>query len=126
MSPELIELGQQALSAVSSSVAEGAPLVKCQLLASEFYEALRQELRESCQADVGKRTMLIAAANQCQRTARAIVSPDAMLDELRRAVDLLRADPPPCETSHPLARLRPMLWVIEGGLSQQDTPDQAE
>src|SRR5437763_9024527 len=50
MSSELIELGQQALAAVPSSVARGAPLVKCQLLASRFYEALLHELRESSEA----------------------------------------------------------------------------
>jgi hypothetical protein len=44
---ELIELGQQALAAASTSVARGAPLVQCQLLASEFYEALKDELRET-------------------------------------------------------------------------------
>ena len=118
MSSELIELGQQALAAVSSSVATGAPLVKCQLVASEFYEALRHELQGSSEADAGRRTILIAAANQCHRTARVSISPNTMLDELKRAVDLLQADPPPCETSHPLARGRPTLWVIEGGLSR--------
>src|SRR6516164_2987560 len=37
----LIQLGQQALANVTSDVANGAPLVRCQLLASEFYEALK-------------------------------------------------------------------------------------
>ena len=31
---ELIELGQQAVEVVTAKVAEGAPLVRCQLLAS--------------------------------------------------------------------------------------------
>ena len=118
MSSELIELGQQALAAVSSSVARGAPLVKCQLLASQFYEALRHELRESSHASVAKRTMLIAAANQCHQTATASITPDAMLGELRRAIDLLHVETPPCEQLHAQARLRPMLRVIEGGLSR--------
>jgi hypothetical protein len=61
MSPELIQLGQQALSAVASGVAMGAPLVKCQLLASQLYEALRNGLRESPQAGEIRRNMLIAA-----------------------------------------------------------------
>ena len=49
MSSDLTELGQEAIAAVSRGVADGAPLVKCQLLASAFYEALRHELhvRES-------------------------------------------------------------------------------
>jgi hypothetical protein len=116
MSPELIQLGQQALSAVASGVARGAPLVKCQLLASQFYEALRSELRESSQADVARRKMLIAAVNQCHRTAIASTTPAAMLQELRSAIDLLQADMPLPEIQRP--RLRPALRVIEGGLSR--------
>jgi hypothetical protein len=34
MSSDLTELGQEAIAAVSRDVADGAPLVKCQLLAS--------------------------------------------------------------------------------------------
>jgi hypothetical protein len=41
----LVELGQQALTDVRISVANGEPLVRCQLLASEFHEALKQALR---------------------------------------------------------------------------------
>jgi hypothetical protein len=114
MSPELIQLGQQALSAVASGVARGAPLVKCQLLASQFYEALRNELRETPQADLARRKILIAAVNQCHRTALASTTPGMMLQELRGAIDLLQAPSP--ETQRP--RLRPTLRVIEGGLSR--------
>ena len=49
---DLTELGQEAIAAVSRGVADGAPLVKCQLLASAFYEALRHEHRK---ADAAKR-----------------------------------------------------------------------
>jgi hypothetical protein len=40
MSSHLIELGQQALATISCSVSGGAPLVKCQLLASETHDRL--------------------------------------------------------------------------------------
>jgi hypothetical protein len=43
----LIELGQQTVEVVTAKVAEGAPLVRCQLLASDFYEAWKQEFRAS-------------------------------------------------------------------------------
>jgi hypothetical protein len=76
------------------------------------------ELRESSQADFARRNMLIAAANQCHRTATATLSPDAMLGELKRAIDLLQLDIPPCEPPQSLAKLWPMLRVIEGGLSR--------
>jgi hypothetical protein len=42
---QLVELGQQALTDVRISVANGEPLVRCQLLGSEFYEALKRPLR---------------------------------------------------------------------------------
>jgi hypothetical protein len=44
---DLTEMGQEAIAAVSRGVAEGAPLVKYQLLASAFYEALRHELQKA-------------------------------------------------------------------------------
>src|SRR6476646_4391296 len=42
---QLTELGQQALTDVRIGVANGEPLVRCQLLASEFYEALKRGWR---------------------------------------------------------------------------------
>ena len=113
-SSKLIELGQQSVAAVASSVARGAPLVRCQLLASEFYEALKDELRETPDADVTTRDTLLAASIQCLRAATATISPDRLLDELKSAVAALQCDglvPPPVSR-------RPMLRVIEGGLSR--------
>jgi hypothetical protein len=49
----------------------GAPLVKCQLLASRFYEALRRELRKMPQLGDGERKALVAAANHCERVTSA-------------------------------------------------------
>jgi hypothetical protein len=65
---DLTELGQEAIAAVSRGVADGAPLVKCQLLASAFYEALRHELRK---ADATKRSSLLAVTDHCHRSAAA-------------------------------------------------------
>jgi hypothetical protein len=115
MSAELVKLGQEALAAVANGVAVGAPLVKCQLLASEFYEALRNELKASSQLDVPKRNTLTAALTRCERTAIAITKPDAMLEELRSTLDLLRSNAHPPEKRSVGAR--PVLRVIEGGRS---------
>jgi hypothetical protein len=114
VSSELIRLGQQSLATVATSVARGAPLVQCQLLATEFYEALKDELRETSPTDVAKRDTLLAAFIQCFRIATASISPDQMLDELRRTIAILQSDGP---VSSPI-RFRPMLRVIEGGLSR--------
>ena len=69
---DLTEMGQEAIAAVSRGIADGAPLVKCQLLASAFYEALRHELR---QADATKRSRLLAVTDHCHRSAAANISP---------------------------------------------------
>ena len=111
---DLTELGQEAIAAVSRGVADGAPLVKCQLLASAFYEALRNELRK---ADATKRSTLLAVTHQCHRSAAANISPVQALHELKRAIDLLQPVIPARETVQPVARSRPVLRVIQGGLS---------
>jgi Effector-associated domain 2 len=95
---DLTELGQDAIAEVSRGVADGAPLVKCQLLASAFYEALRHELRK---ADASRRSTLLAVTDQCHRSAAANISPVQALAELKRAIDLLQ---PGSETVQRLLR----------------------
>ena len=112
MSSDLTELGQEAIAAVSKGVADGAPLVKCQLLASAFYEALRHELRK---AEADKRGTLLAVTDQCHRSAAANISPLRALVELKRAVDLLQAVTPESPSGEPPPRSRPVLRVIQGG-----------
>jgi hypothetical protein len=63
-----------------------------------------------------KRDELIAAAVQCHRAARASISPEKMLAELRDAVAALDANQPPMISQAP--RSRPILRVIQGGLSR--------
>ena len=111
MSSDLTELAQEAI-AVSKGVADGAPLVKCQLLASTFYEALRHELRK---AEANQRGALAAVTDQCHRSAAANISPVRALNELKRAVALLRAVAP--APGEPPPRSRPVLRVIQGGRS---------
>jgi hypothetical protein len=112
----LLELGQKALAAVAISVARGAPLVKCQLLASGFYEVLRRELRQSSSSGFAARSLLVAAARQCGRAATPSISPDTMLAELGAAIAMLRPGGHSIESRH--RRLPPVLRVIEGGLSR--------
>jgi hypothetical protein len=113
---ELIELGERVLVAVSCSIARGAPLVQCQLLASGFYEALKHELHEKSQLDLAERDMLVAVAGRCDRIAAASISPGALLGELRGAVGMLQPGGHSM-TSQPV-RSRPRLRLIQGGLSR--------
>ena len=110
----LIQLGQQAIDAVRANIAQGAPLVRCQLLASDFFEAWKQELRSSVN-DFDKRDLLIAAGVHCNRMRTAVITPAAMLQELQIAVEILRMEQP--HAPQP-TRSRPVLRVIEGGLSR--------
>jgi hypothetical protein len=114
MASDLTELGQEAIAAVSRGVADGAPLVKCQLLASAFYEALRHELRK---ADASKRSTLLAVTDQCHRSAAANISRVEALAEFKRAIDLLRPVIAGSETVQTVPRAQPVLRVIQGGLS---------
>jgi hypothetical protein len=88
----LIDLGSQALVAVSTSAARGGPIVRCQLLASRFYEALMQELHATPSTEAAKRAILLAAADQCCRGSTPHTSPDALLRELKTALECCRSD----------------------------------
>jgi hypothetical protein len=93
----LIELGQQALATAVTNVATGEPLVRCQLLASEFYRALKRELRKTSEWGAVEREKLVASANLCSHAVTADIGHDLMLEELKRAIDLLKVDTPPCD-----------------------------
>jgi hypothetical protein len=108
------EIGEQAVAAVATSLARGGPVVKGQLIASRFYEAMQRELRQLPMHDP-KRAALIAASDRCQRIAAARMNPSALLDELRKALAVLRAD---TDASAGPTRARPVLQLIEGGLSK--------
>jgi len=75
---------------------------------------LKRELRATSQLGVVERAMVVAAADQCGHAATASISPGAMLSKLRSAIALLRPSGP----IPPPTGFRPMLRVIEGGLSR--------
>ena len=109
----LKKLGKEAVVAIAS-LARGGPVVRGQLIASRFYEALRYELKRSPMHDA-ERAALMAASDRCERIATASIAPSAMLDELRNAIAVLQADE---NASVPPPRTRPILRLIEGGLSK--------
>jgi hypothetical protein len=89
------------------------PLVWCQLLASEFYEALKRALRAPELSPV-ERCSGMGAANQCLHAADASISPGAVVLELRAAIAMLQFN----GTTPSQRSGRPVLRVIEGGLSR--------
>jgi len=110
----LIELGEEAIAAVAAKVVEGAPLVRCQLLASDFFEAWRMQFQASVN-DAARRDILTAAGIHCYRMRTAAITPDRMLQELKVAVQTLRSERVPAA---PPRKSPPILRVIQGGLSQ--------
>ena len=109
----ITEIGEQAVAAISASLAGGGPVLKGQLVACRFYEAIQRELRHLPMQDAN-RAALIAASDRCERIAAASINLNALLDELKKAIAALRADADP---STPPTRTRPVLRLIEGGLS---------
>jgi hypothetical protein len=107
----LIDLGQQVLSDVRISAANGEPVMRAQLLVSEFYEALKRELRAP-HLNAVERSAVIAAANQCCHAATASISPGMMLGMLRTALTMLQQS----SGSTLPDRTPSLLRVIEGGL----------
>jgi hypothetical protein len=113
---QLREIGEQAIVAVAASLGDGGAVLKAQLIASRFFEALQHELEESSSRDEAKRAALIAASDRCARIATASINPAALLDELRKAIAVLEDDTHPLVS--PPTKARPVLRVIEGGLSR--------
>ena len=111
----LKELGEQAILAVAASLVDGGAVLKAQLIASRFYVALRHELEEASSRDDAKRAALIAASDRCERVAAPSINPTVLLDELRKAIAVLEDDTHPLMS--PPTKARPVLRVIEGGLS---------
>ena len=107
------EIGEQAVAAVAASLARGGPVVKGQLIASRFYEAMQRELKQLPMCDP-KRAALTAASNRCERIAAAKINPTVLLDELRKALAVLTDEHP---SQPPRIKGRPVLRLIEGGLS---------
>jgi hypothetical protein len=111
---QLKALGEQAIVAVAASLARGGPIVRGQLIASRFYEEVQCELKRLPMHD-SKRAALMAASDRCERIAIASIDPSAMLDELRNAIAVLEDEH---GTVSPPPRARPVLRLIEGGLSK--------
>ena len=114
VSPSLSRLGADVVARMAREVVTRASAVRLQLLASQFYEALKLELELTPRHEARKVGALAAAVDQCRRSAENCVSPHLMLIEMRAAVAMLNdgARPPPSEV---VVRLRPQLRVIQGG-----------
>jgi hypothetical protein len=110
--PHTTELADRAIAEVRAAISAGAPLLKCQLLACRFYDALKREFRETPFWDGARRGRLAAALDQCRGAARVSISPAVMLMQLQAAANMIAAEAEP-----PRRTARPVLSVIQGGLA---------
>ena len=89
--------------------------MRLQLLASQFYEAVKAELDQTPRHEAAKVSALAATVNQCRRSAQDCLSPHLMLVQVRAAVAMLSAPPP--QQTETVVRFRPQLRLIQGGLA---------
>jgi len=112
-STELLELGRETTNRIAREIRTGANLVQCQLVASLFYEVLKLKLEAAPPADEAGASNMATTLRQCLRAADAHISPQRMLTEFASAVALLETG-----SERPPVRGRPVLRVIEGGLTR--------
>jgi hypothetical protein len=116
VSPALSKLGTDVVARMAKEVVSGGSLVQLQLLASQFYEAVKAELDQTPRHEAEKAGALAAAVEQCRRLAQECRSAHLMLVEVRAAVAMLSESAGQHQAGAVL-RFRPQLRVIQGGLA---------
>jgi Resolvase, N terminal domain len=81
----------------TTNVASGAPLVRCQLLASEFYEALKRELRATSESGGRLLVTMLAGIAEFERELILARTSDGRTRAKARGVQFGR---PPVLTAH--------------------------
>ena len=112
VSPELLELGHDTIGRLARELATGAPRVHLQLVASRFYEEIRDELERTPTSEGAKVGLLAASLDRCRRSTSFGIAPAVALSELKAVIGLLTGPPP-----EPPLQGRPQLRVIQGGLA---------
>jgi len=114
---QLVDLGRAALVSVSLCLDDCGSLTKCQLLASEFYEALRRELQEEDGCSEWQ-AALVAALDRCDLATARKKDSQALLVQLSQAIDIIDgSNQPDAWSVAPPVKTRPMLRLIQGGLA---------
>jgi hypothetical protein len=111
--PALVSLGEDVLADVAHELFRGRRVVHLQLIASRFYEAVKEERARTSPADGQAVAILSAVLDQCARVAAHPSSPHLVMAELRAAVAMLTG--PPCGLPNGVGGGRPVLHVIQGG-----------
>jgi hypothetical protein len=118
-SDDLILFGHATVARLAVAIESGANLLQCQLLACEFYEAVKQAWSDTPAHEFVRAGLLGAAVTQLRCAAERSPSPIRMLDGIRSAVAMMEAsEEPPAEAPAPAPSRMPFR-VIDGGLSSR-------
>ena len=119
---ELAQLARTTIERLGSTDHDDQSLAYAQLVASELYESLQRELRHTPRTERATRGMLAAAADQCRRSADAMLTASQRLAELQMTLAVLESEKRLAVDQEPAApvadRPRWPFRVIEGGLSR--------
>src|SRR3954447_21260277 len=115
VSPALLKLGNDVVARMAQEVVRGATVVRLQFLVSEFYEAVKAELDKTPRHQAVRLHALAAAAHPCLRSAENCTSPHLIVVEIGAAVSMLGESGGLQPGA--VARFRPQLRLIQGGLS---------
>jgi hypothetical protein len=102
-------IGREVVEELREELRGQSRLVRMQLLASRFYEALKAELAATSPHDKQRLGQLTAALDQCRRVSQNGVSPPFILAAVRAAVSVATAP------GLPVPEQRQPLQVIQGG-----------
>jgi hypothetical protein len=112
ISPDLLRLGAHTAERLALEFMAGAGLVRLQLLASRFYQALGEEMDRTPPEQFAARLVLAAAGAQCRCLGRPDILPEEAVAAFRGAVSILESGRLPAPAAVPR---KPQLRVIEGG-----------
>lgn len=117
---ELADLARTAAEKIGAELQAGGSLAYAQLAASQLYESLLRELRQTPMTDAAKRDQLVAAIDQCRQAVEAALPPPRRQAARQSAATPRAADAQPGRISRPAGRPgKPWPFrVIEGGLSR--------
>jgi hypothetical protein len=118
LDPELAALGREVATAIARTILASGSVVRCHFLASQFYEALQNKLQRTSRCDYATVGRIAAAVDQCRPIALPNVSPALILAQVNAALAIVEGTNPHEDRNPAGDRPRPILRIIEGGLSR--------
>jgi hypothetical protein len=119
---ELEQLGQDIANQIARKLASGGRTAHLQLLASRFFEALKEELKQTPRHNDRRIALLTSAADRCRNVASCTSAPSLILVHVQAAVALL-SEAPAVAMAQPSTSTNPQLRLIQGGAGDKAGAD---